>query len=237
MALPVIQTPTYELIVPSTKQKIKFRPFLVKEEKALLLAQQSENEQTMLDTLNSVITSCTFGKLETETLAMFDIEYIFIQLRAKSVGEISELIFSCLECGDPKAKIKVEIDLLSLQVSVDPDHKMAIDLINGVGVKMKYPGLEMLHKFKDIDENDVNGVFDLIIDCIESIYDDDNFYPASEQTREELEAFINGLTQEQFQKIQNFFETMPKLEKKIEFHCPICQYHHMQTLQGLNGFF
>lgn len=237
MALPVIQTPTYELVVPSTKQKIKFRPFLVKEEKALLLAQQSENEQTMLDTLKSIIDSCTFGKLDVDKLAMFDIEYIFITLRARSVGEISELIFSCLQCKDSKAKMKVEIDLLSLQVKFQEGHKMAIDLVGGVGIKMKYPGLEMLNRFKNVDENNVDGVFDLIIDCIESVYDDDNFYPASEQTKEELEGFINGLTQEQFQKIQNFFQTMPKLEKIIEFDCPVCGYHHAETLQGLDSFF
>ena len=114
---------------------------------------------------------------------------------------------------------------------------MVIDLVGGVGIKMKYPGLEMLNRFKDVDESNVTAVFELIIDCIDSVYDDDNFYPASEQTREELESFINNLTQEQFQKIQNFFQTMPKLEKKVEFNCPVCGYKHNETIQGLNGFF
>jgi rubrerythrin len=235
MALPVLNTPIYELTVPSTKQKVKFRPFLVKEEKSLLIAQQSENQQTMLDTLKTVIASCTFEKVNTDTLALFDIEYIFVQLRAKSVGEISELIFSCLECNDPKAKIKVEIDLTNLQVSFDPAHVKSIDLIDGIGVTMRYPGLDLLDSFKDVDETETG--FQLAIQCIDSVYTADNVYSAAEQTKEELEAFVNSLTRTQFEKIQNFFQTMPKLEKTVQFKCPVCGYNHSQTLQGLNGFF
>jgi hypothetical protein len=235
MALPVLNAPIYELTIPSTKQKVKFRPFLVKEEKSLLIAQQSENQQTMLDTLKNVISSCTFGKVNTDTLALFDIEYIFVQLRAKSVGEISELIFSCLECNDPKAKMKVEIDLTNLQVSFDPTHVKSIDLIDDVGVTMRYPGLDLLDSFKDIDETETG--FQLAIQCIDSVYTADNVYSAAEQTKEELEAFVNSLTRTQFEKIQKFFQTMPKLEKTVQFKCHVCGYNHSQTLQGLNGFF
>lgn len=237
MALPVMNTPTYELTIPSTKQKLKYRPFLVKEEKALLIAQQSDNQQTMLDTLKGVISACTFNKINVDALAVFDIEYIFIQLRAKSVSEISELIFSCLECGDPKAKIKIEIDLTKISVKFDPNHKTDIDLIDDVGVTMKYPGLEMLNKYKDISDEDVDAVFDLITSCIDSVYDANAVYAASEQTKEELENFVNSLTQEQFQKIQFFFQSMPKLEKELEFSCPVCGFKHNETVQGLNGFF
>lgn len=237
MSLPVMSTPTYELIVPSSKQKVKFRPFLVKEEKALLIAQQSEDQIIMLDTLKNVIKACTFNKLDVEKLAMFDIEYIFTQLRARSVGEMSELIFSCLECGDPKAKMHVNIDLTQLEVKFNEEHTSTIPLFNDVGIKMKYPGLSLINKMKDSKEGDVGTIFDVVIECIDSIYDEENVYPAHEQTKEELEDFINNLTQEQFVKVQKFFETMPKLEKEIEFDCPVCNHHHKHLIQGLDSFF
>ena len=235
MALPVMSTPTYELTVPSTKEKVKYRPFLVKEEKALMIAHQSEDATTMLDTLKGVIGACTFNKLDVTKLAMFDIEYIFLQLRAKSVGEISELNFSCKQCNDPKAKMKVEIDLTQLEVTFDPEHTTDIQLFNDVGVKMKYPSLQVVNRLKST--NDVEAIFDIIVECIDCIYDNDNVYAAADQSRQELVDFINNLTQDQFGKLQKFFETMPKLEKTIEFDCPVCKYHHVQTLQGLDGFF
>lgn len=237
MALPVMKTPTYEMTIPSTKQVVKFRPFLVKEEKALMIAQQSDDANTMVNTLKGVIDACTFGKVDVNKLAMFDIEYIFVQLRAKSVGEISELIFSCKQCGDPKAKIKINIDLTQLEVKFDPDHKTDIQLFDNVGVKMKYPSIATVNKLKGANAEDVDTIFNIIIDCIDSIYDEDNIYAAAEQSKEELTEFINNLTQDQFAKLQNFFETMPKLEKKLEFDCPVCGFHHNQTIQGLEGFF
>lgn len=235
MALPVMSTPTYELTVPSTKEKIKYRPFLVKEEKALMLAHQSEDTTAMLDTLKGVIKACTLDKLNVDKLAMFDIEYIFLQLRAKSVGEISELNFTCKQCNDPKARMKVDIDLTKIEVTFNDDHTADIQLFEDVGVKMKYPSLQIMNKLKATD--DVNAVFDIIIECIDCIYDNENVYAAADQSKQELTDFINNLTQEQFTKLQKFFETMPKLEKTIEFDCPVCKYHHTQTIQGLDGFF
>lgn len=237
MALPVMSTPTYELTVPSLKKKVKYRPFLVKEEKALLIAQQSEDATVMLNTIKDIISSCTNGKLNVEDLAVFDIEYIFCQLRAKSVGEISELIFNCLECNDPKAKMKVTIDLTQLNVEFDPDHKKNIDLFNDVGVVMKYPSLDMLNAIKDVKEESVEAVFDVIIASIDHIYAGEEIYAAKEQSKEELTRFLDNLTQDQFKKIQKFFDTMPKLEKKIEFDCPVCSYHHNHTIRGIENFF
>lgn len=237
MALPVMKTPTYEMTIPSTKQVVKYRPFLVKEEKALMIAHQSEDANTMVNTLKGVIDACTFGKIDVNKLAMFDIEYIFVQLRAKSVGEISELVFSCKQCNDPKAKMKVNIDLTQLEVKFNPEHTMDIQLFDEVGVKMKYPSIATVNKLKNASNDDVDSIFSIIIDCIDSIYDADNIYAAAEQSKEELTEFINNLTQDQFAKLQKFFETMPKLEKKVEFDCPVCGYHHNQTIQGLEGFF
>lgn len=237
MPLPTMSTPTYELTVPSTKQKIKYRPFLVKEEKALMLAQQSENQLTMIDTLKSIIKECTFGKLDVDKLAIFDIEYIFVQLRAKSVGEISELIYSCMQCGDPKAKMHINVDLTKLEVVFNPEHTKDILLFDDVGIKMKYPGMSALSRNVGVTEGSIEFLDNMIIDSIDCIYDDNSVYVAAEQTREELEEFINNLTQEQFSKIENFFDTMPKLEKKLEFDCPVCKYHHLKTIQGIDDFF
>ena len=237
MALPIMNTPTYELVIPSSKKKIKYRPFLVKEEKALLIAQQSDDATTMASTLKGVISACTFEKIDVNSLAMFDIEYIFCQLRAKSVGEISELAFNCLECNDPKGKITVNIDLTKVDVKLDPNHTTKIDLFDDVGVTMKYPDFELINKLKNVDENDMNAVFDIIVQCIDSIYTDDQIYAAIDSSKEELTSFLDNLTQEQFAKIQNFFETMPRLEHTIEFDCPNCGFHHKHVLQGLDSFF
>lgn len=237
MALPVMSTPTYELIIPSTKKKVKYRPFLVKEEKTLLIAQQSEDPNVMVHTIKELIASCTFGKVDVEDLAMFDIEYIFCQLRAKSVGEISEIIFNCLECNDPKAKMRLSIDLTQLEVEFHPDHKKTIDLFDDVGVTMKYPNLETLNYLKDLKDESVESVFEVIVGCIDNVYSGNEIYSAKEQTKEELTAFLDNLTQEQFKKIQQFFETMPKLQKNVEFDCPVCKYHHTHTIQGIENFF
>jgi hypothetical protein len=237
MALPVMSSPTYELKVPSLKKKVKYRAFLVKEEKALLIAQQSEDPTVMLNTIKDIISSCTFGKLNVEDLAIFDIEYIFCQLRAKSVGEISELVFNCLECNDPKAKMKVAINLTELEVEFHPDHKKSIDLFDDVGVTMKYPSLDMLDKMKSVKEESIEAVFEVITSCIDNIYAGDQIYSSKEQSKEELISFLDNLTQSQFKKIQQFFETMPKLEKKIEFSCPVCNYMHNHSIQGIENFF
>lgn len=237
MALPVMSSPTYELTVPSLKKKVKYRAFLVKEEKALLIAQQSEDPNVMVDTIKQLINSCTFGKIDVEQLAMFDIEYIFCQLRSKSVGEISELVFNCLECNDEKAKIKVTIDLNQLQVEFHEDHKKTIDLFDDVGITMKYPSLDMLNELKNIKEDSIESAFEVVVSSIDHIYAGEEIYPAKEQSKEELTSFLDNLTQEQFKKIQRFFETMPKLEKKVEFDCPVCNYHHSHTIQGIENFF
>lgn len=235
MALPVLATPTYELTVPSTKQKVKFRPFLVKEEKALLIAQQSEDDKTMLNTLKDIISTCTFEKLNADSLALFDIEYIFTQLRAKSVGEVSELVFNCLECNDPKAKMNVNIDLTKLEVTKNENHTSKIKLFDDVGIQMKYPSFKSLHKLKNL--NDTDAIFEVVFDCIDYIYDAENVYPAAEQSREDLEKFIDNLTQDQFKKIKDFFETMPKLKHEIDFKCPVCGYAHHHVIEGLENFF
>jgi hypothetical protein len=236
MTLPMMQTPTYELTIPSTKKKVKFRPFLVKEQKALMIAQHSEDPQTMIDTLKDIIKNCV-QNTDVNKLAMFDLEYIFLQLRAKSIGEIADVVYSCLQCNDPKAKVTLNIDLSTINVEFNKDHKETIELFGDVGVKMRYPGLDLLSKVDEIDMNSPDDALKVISQCIEYIYDGDKIYDAKDQTAEELNEFLENLTDAQFKKIKLFFETMPKLKKNVQFDCPVCKFHHNYNIQGINNFF
>lgn len=236
MTLPLMQAPTYELTIPSTKKKAKFRPFLVKEQKALLIAQQSEDPKVMMDTLKTLISECVKG-VKIHELAIFDIEYIFLQLRAKSIGEISELVYSCLKCKDPKAKVKVDLDLSQIDVEFHKEHKHTIDLYDEVGVKMKYPDFDFLEQTKGLNFDSIEDTIEVIVNSISFIYDGDKIYDAKEQTKEELKEFIENLTNSQYAKIKDFFKTMPRLKKDMKFNCPVCSYEHNYTIEGIKNFF
>lgn len=237
MALPLQTAPIYTLTVPSTNKELKYRPFLVKEQKALLVAQQSEDMLVMIDTLKEVIRACAKTEIDVEKLAVFDIEFIFSQIRAKSVGETVELFFFCDTCEDEKAKAKVTIDLTQMEVKKTPEHTNKIPLFDDVGVVMSYPTIDIIKKVDKIDFNEIEAIFDIIINSIDYIYTKDEILYANEQSKEELETFINNLNQEQFLKIQNFFETMPKLQKEVDFSCPVCGKAHHKVMEGLNNFF
>jgi len=236
MSLPKIETPVYEIIIPSSKKMNKFRPFLMKEQKALMLAQHSEDSSVMINTLKEVIKSCSINELDVDSLATFDIEYLFIQLRAKSVEEFTELTFSCLECKDPDAKMKIKIDLLDINVKFDKNHKQDIRLSDSIGVKMKYPTFEIFDKLSTMSGN-IEDSFEVIKECIEFIYDEKNLYNVKDFSSEEVMDFLNSLKLEQFNKIQEFFSTMPVLEKEISFKCPKCGFNHTHNLRGISSFF
>lgn len=237
MALPVQQTPLYEVVIPSTKKKVKYRPFLIREEKALMIAQQSEDIKVMVDTLKAVIGDCIEEEIDMTKLAVFDLEYLFSQIRGKSVGETVEMIFGCSECDDPKAKVKMDIDVTKIEPQFNENHKSKIELFDDVGIMMKYPTVEILYKMDSLDFDDPEVIFDVVVDCIDFIYDSNEVYHSHEQTREDLNQFLNNLTQTQFDRIKNFFETMPTMEKEIEWDCPVCQHHNKQTVRGLQNFF
>ena len=237
MALPIGLTPSYNLTIPSSGKQVKFRPFLVKEEKALLIAQQSEDPTVMIDTLKDVIRGCIKDPIEVDSLATFDLEYIFAQIRAKSVGENVELVFMCDACNDPNAKVKLTFDLTQLKVEKDPDHTNNIALYDGTGIIMKYPGIDTINKIQNMDSSNIEQLFGVVVDCIESIYSGEQVYHAKEQSREELKEFIENLTTDQFAKVQRFFETMPKIRQAVEFTCPVCGEHHKRYLEGINSFF
>ena len=240
MALPVMSTPTYTLVIPSNKKSVKYRPFLVKEEKAILIAQQSEDMVTMVDTLKSVIKSCILDKIDPDELATFDLEYIFTQIRAKSVGETIELLFPCdVDHGEQndKAKVKILIDLTKIDVETPEGHNPKIELFNNVGVMMKYPTIEIMSKLEKTDTDDLDNIFDIIADCINYIYEGDKIHYAKEQKKEELIEFLGNLNSQQFMLVQEFFSTMPRIKKDVEYDCPICGKHHNKTLEGMQSFF
>lgn len=240
MALPLNNTPVYSLVVPSLKKTVKYRPFLVKDQKALMLAQQSEDDKVMVDTLKSVISSCIVDELDVDSLALFDLEYIFTQLRSKSVGENVDLILSCDEDhGDQNklAKVKITVNLNEIQVESKEDHDKNIKLWGDVGVVMRYPSVDVIKKFQNIKESDTESVFNIISQSIEYIYDGNEVYHTKDQSKSELMEFINNLTTEQFQKIQKFFETMPKLTYDINYNCPVCSKAHNVKLEGMDSFF
>jgi hypothetical protein len=240
MALPMMNTPTYNMVVPSSGVSVKYRPFLVKEEKALLIAQQSEDLTVMVDTLKSVIMSCVVDKIDVDSLASFDIEYMFTQIRAKSVGETIELLFPCdMDHGEDneKARVKITIDLTQLSVEFPEGHANKIDLFGDVGLVMKYPSISIMKKLEGLEENDIDKIFEVIAESIDFIYQGEEIFYSKEQKPEELQQFLNNLTSEQFIKVQGFFSSMPRIKKEVKYNCPICSREHTKVLEGMQSFF
>ena len=206
MALPTIATPTYTLKVPSTNKSITYRPFLVKEEKILLMAMESEQEQDMADALRQIINNCvSTANFDAHTLAVFDLEYIFLNLRAKSVGEIAEPTIKCPECDE---EVKLKVDLTKVKVKKDRKHKSEIPLSENIGVTMRYPDivdlLAMESELKE-GETEVDRTFTMILNSIENIWDENSVYPSKDHTTDELNAFLESLSTEHFEKIQQFY--------------------------------
>lgn len=236
MALPLSNTPIYNLTVPSTGKQVKYRPFLVKEEKALLIAQQSEDPVVMIDTIKNIIQSC-LKDTDVDTLATFDIEYIFAQIRAKSVGETVDLVFYCDTCTDDKATVKISFDLTQLKVEKNPEHTNKIELFDDVGIVMKYPSMETITKLQNLENASVESIFGVIIDCVDYIYNSNELFYAKDHTKAELEQFLENMTSEQFGKVQKFFDTMPKIRQEVDYDCPVCSKHHHKVLEGIQSFF
>jgi len=236
MALPKINTPTYELVVPSTNEKIKYRPFLVKEEKILLIAMESNENNQILQAVKDIVLECTFNKLDLGDMPMFDVEYIFLQIRGKSVGEVSKLKLLCEDDGETYAN--VEVDLNDINVEVSENHTNKIELTDEMGIIMKYPTLDA---FNDTGISEINSknMLDVISSCILQIYDKkgEEVFDAKDQTQEELTNFIGDLNSKQFKDLQNFFETMPKLQHTVIVKNPKTEVENKVVLQGLNDFF
>lgn len=237
MALPRMQTPLYNVTIPSTKKEVQFRPFLVKEEKALLLAQQSEDPKVMVNTLKSIIADCVQEDIDVDNLAIFDFEYLFTQIRAKSVGEIVELLFLCDTCTVDEAKAPVKMDISKFTVNIPETHSNKIELFDDVGVVMKYPSIDTLEKIDQATSGNVDSIFDVVAGCMDYVYNTEEVFYTKDQTKEEVIEFLESLTQQQFSKIEAYFEAMPKMSQSIEYDCPVCGKHHNKKLEGLQSFF
>jgi len=233
MTLPVINTPTYELEIPSTKEKLTYRPFLVKEEKILLLAMEEEQDTQLNKALKQVVHNCTFQKVDVAKLPLFDLEYIFLRIRAKSVGEVAKIQVLCEDDGE--TYVPVEIDLESIEVEFQEDHSTKIELTEEIGIEMGYPTFEFLN-FK-ADETEVNQLFDIISSSIERVYEGETVYEKADFSKKDLKVFLESLTSEQFLKVQKFFETMPRLRHKMEITNPNTKKKNEVTLEGLQAFF
>ena len=237
MALPRLDVPIYELVIPSTDEKIKFRPFLVKEEKILLIAMESGKSEDMIQSVKDIVDECTFNKLKLGEMPMFDVEYLFLNIRAKSVGEVSKLKVLCQD--DMKTYANVEIDLNEVQVEVDGDiHSNKIELTDEMGVIMKYPTIDSFTK-NGIKNITAANMIDVIASCVEQVYDKkgEEVYDSKDSTIAELIDFVEQLNTTQFQKIQKFFDTMPRLQHTITVKNPKTKVESEVTLTGLNDFF
>jgi hypothetical protein len=237
MALPILDTATYELTLPSSDVQVKYRPFLVKEEKILLLAMESENTAEVTKALKEIVHACTFGSLNVEALPTFDLEYIFLNIRAKSVGEVAKLKLLCPD--DKETYADVEIDLTKVNVQVDDAHtnNVVIDENRKLGIVFNYPTLEMTKAGFNVTDTDIDSLFDIMANSINHIYEGDKIYPSKDSTKEEMKKFLEGLPQTAFNKIKTFFETMPQLRHSVEVENPKTKVKSTIVLQGIRDFF
>lgn len=241
MALPKLEVPTYEIELPLSKKKLKYRPFLVKEQKNLLMAMESGDADTIQHNIREILNVCTLTEgVVLDELPIIDIEYYFINLRAKSVGEISETKYRCnnkvsetKECGNiMESRINLTEITPQSDEFVDPEIRISDNIV----VKMRYPQFGLVKDSINL-ENITDVTFNMIASSIEYIYDGEQFYYAKETSKEELLEFVEGMNQQQFEKIEHFFNNIPKLKKKIDMTCAKCGYEHSLEVEGLESFF
>jgi len=237
MALPKIEVPTYELTLPSEDKKIKYRPFLVREEKILYIAMETGQNKEMINALKDVVGACTFDVLNVDRLPIFDIEYLFLQIRAKSVSEITKFRTICPDDG--KTYVETEVDLTKVEVQVDDKHtnRIILDTQRNLGLVLKYPTLKNYDIGRGLDNIEIDKVFNILIDCIDHVFEGDKIYPAKDTSKQELKDFIEGLPQDAFTKIKTFFDTMPKLKHEIEVTNPNTNVTSKVVLTGIADFF
>lgn len=241
--LPKLDVPTYELKLISTNKMVKFRPFLVKEQKLLLMASESTELKDIVSTVKQVVKNCVLDDIDVDFLPIFDLEYLFLNLRARSVGEIVDLKYKCnnkikndddkeIECGNLES---FKVNLLEVKPIKNNNHNNKIMLSDKLGIMMKYPNFEMLEDLEGKNEGDL--ILEMVIDCIDYIFDDDTVYRSKDVAKEELIDFVENLQQKDLDKIQNFFQTAPKLKTNLNFKCKKCGYKEDISVEGLQSFF
>ncbi|MGYP001465834576 len=232
MNLPVLNTPTYEMEIPSTGEKIKYRPFLVKEQKLLMMAQESGDEAAQMRTVGEIVKNCTFNKIDKpDTMATFDIEYMFLMTRAQSVGSKIPMTVTCPDDGETKVEHEINID--EIKVKKTDGHTNVIMLTDDIGITMKYPNLDMVKKFTNT-ANITEVSFEMIKSCIQNIFDKDQVY--DEMSDKDLQSFIEQMNTEQFEKLTQFFDTMPKLSHTFKVKNPNTGVESDIVLEGLDSF-
>ena len=231
MALPEIATPIYTLTIPSTKKKVKYRPFLVKEQKLLILAMENEDQEQILDAITNTIKACLITKVDMATLALFDIEYLFLQIRARSISEEIEMRVTCADDGETTVDVKFMVD--DVKVNFPKGHTNIIELNDELTIEMQYPDLDYFAKINFMDEK--VDEYELVAKCIKRVYvGEDDF---TSDSLDESKAWVEGLTNSQFEKIQSFFETMPSLRHVLKVKNPKTKVVNEVVLEGLSDFF
>jgi len=239
MPLPKISTPTYELELPSTGKKIRYRPFLVREEKILIMALESEDTKQISSAIVQILSDCIATKtVKVSELSTFDIEYLFLNVRAKSVGETVEVNVTCPDDGETQVQMEINID--DIKVQKDPNHSNIIKLDDSLSMKLKYPSLEQFveNNFEvNETDSDVNKSLSMITSCIDMVYDEEESWSAADCTKKELEEFVEQMNTKQFKEIETFFVTMPKLSHTIKVKNPNTKVESEVVLEGLASFF
>jgi hypothetical protein len=239
MPLPKISTPTYELELPSTGKKIKYRPFLVKEEKILIIALETEDTKQISNAIVQILSECILTRgVKVKDLSTFDIEYLFLNVRAKSVGETVEVNVTCPDDGETTVQMEIELD--SIKVKKDPSHSNIIKLDDNLSMKLKYPSLDQFveNNFEVADgDNDVDKSLTMITSCIDIVYDSEESWNASDCSKKELKEFVEQMNTKQFKEIENFFVTMPKLSHTVKVKNPNTKVESEVVLEGLVSFF
>ena len=236
MALPKVGYPTYELELPSTGKSVKYRPFLVKEEKVLLLALEAEDEKQITSAVKDLIKNCVISRIKVDSLPLFDLEYLFLRIRAASIGETITLTVTCLDDNETKAEARINID--DIKVFKPKGHSTKIELTDEMGIVMRYPGMQ---RFVELDflqkELNAEEVFELIAESIDQIYDGEEVYDSTTTTLKEFRTFVDGLTTKQFESIQQFYQTSPKLSHTFTVVNPNTGVDSEYTIEGLQSFF
>ena len=241
--LPKLEVPTYDFKMISNGKTIKFRPFLVKEQKLLLMANQSEDMKETLNSIKQIVKNCVIDDIDVDEIPTFDLEYLFLNLRARSVNDVVNLSYKCnniitKENGEdtPCNSIeKFDINLLDIKPILNPEHNKKIELNSKLGIMMKYPTFETLANLQNT--SDADNLIELLIECIDYIYDENQIYKSKDSSKEELIEFIDNLQQKDMEKVQRFFDTVPKLTHEITFKCKKCNYEEKIPIEGLQNFF
>ena len=238
MPLPKISTPTYEMVLPSSNKKIKYRPFLVKEEKVLILAMESQDTATVANAVKDVLKNCILSRgIKVEKLSTFDIEYLFLNIRGKSVGEAIEVMVTCPDDG--KTQVPTSINIDEIKVIIEDGHQKDIKLDDTYSLRMRYPSLDEFVKnnFATASDISVDDTFDLIASCVDQVYSEEESWAAADCTQKELSQFVESLNSNQFKEVEKFFETMPKLSHTVTVINPDTKKENEVVLEGLQNFF